>query len=87
MVLEMAMESLFAIVDVYFVSSLGTDAVAAVGLAESLLTLVYTIGMGMGMAATAMVARRIGEKDRDGAAVAAVQAIGLGLVVSLVVGI
>ena len=83
MVLEMGMESLFAVVDVFFVSRLGADAVATVGLTESLLTIVYTVAMGLGIGATAVVARRIGEKDEEGAAEAAVQAIALGLVVSL----
>lgn len=87
MVLEMSMESLFAVVDVYFVSKLGADAVATVGLTESLLTIVYTVAMGLGIGATAVVARRIGEKDEDGAAEAAVQAIALGLVVSASVGV
>ena len=86
MVLEMGMESLFAVVDVFFVSRLGADAVATVGLTESLLTIVYTVALGLGIGATAVVARRIGEKDEEGAAEAAVQAIGLGLAVSLSIG-
>jgi putative MATE family efflux protein len=83
MVLEMAMESLFAVVDVFFVAKLGADAVAAVGLTESLITVLYAIAIGISMSTTAMVARRIGEKDAAGAAVAAAQAIGLGIIVSL----
>jgi putative MATE family efflux protein len=75
MMLEMAMESTFAIVDVYFVASLGASAVATVGLTESVLTLMYSIAMGLSMATTAMVARRVGEKNREGAADASVQAI------------
>jgi hypothetical protein len=75
MVIEMGMESLFAVVDVFFVSRLGADAVAMVGLTESLLTIVYTVAMGLGIGATAVVARRIGEKDEDGAARAAAQAL------------
>ncbi|NYF80695.1 MATE family efflux transporter [Granulicella arctica] len=87
MVLEMVLESLFAVVDVFWVSRLGPDAVATVGLTESVLTLIFAIGMGLGMSTTAMVARRIGEKDADGAAISAVQAVFLGLVVSLSLGI
>ena len=87
MVIEMGMESLFAVVDVYFVSRLGSDAVATVGLTESLLTIVYTVALGLGIGATAVVARRIGEKDEEGAAEAAVQALSLGLVVSLTIGV
>src|SRR4051794_34834442 len=71
MVLEMIMESIFAVCDVYFVSRLGAAAVATVGLTESWLTLVYAIAMGMAIGASATVARRTGEKDRDGAAKAA----------------
>ncbi len=74
MVLEMAMESVFAVVDVYWVSSLGAPAVAAVGLTESVLSLMYAVAMGLAMAAQAVVARRTGEHDRDGAAHTAVQA-------------
>ena len=87
MVMEMCMESLFAVVDVFFVSQLGAAAVATVGLTESLLAIVYSVAMGLCIGATAIVARRIGEKDPDGAAVAAVQVIALGLVVSAVMGI
>jgi putative MATE family efflux protein len=86
MVLEMVLESLFAVVDVFWVSRLDADAVATVGLTESVLTLVFAVGLGLGMSTTAMVARRIGEKDKDGAAVSAVQAVFLGLIVSLALG-
>src|SRR6202453_79278 len=87
MVLEMVLESLFAVVDVFWVSRLGANAVATVGLTESVLTLVFAVGLGLGMSTTAMVARRIGEKDPDGAAVSAVQAVFLGLIASLVLGL
>src|SRR5271157_567096 len=87
MVLEMALESLFAVVDVFWVARLGADAVATVGLTESMLSLVFAVAMGLSLSTTAMVARRIGEKDPADAAVAAVQAIILGLAVSLAVGI
>jgi putative MATE family efflux protein len=87
MVLEMVMESLFAIVDVFWVAHLGADAIATVGLTESVLMLVYCGAMGLSMAATAMVARRIGEKDADGAAVAAVQGIIVGVVAAVAIGI
>ncbi len=87
MVLEMVLESLFAVVDVFWVGRLGADAVATVGLTESLLSLVFAVGLGLSLSTTAMVARRIGEKDPDGAAVAGVQAIVLGLGVSLAIGL
>jgi putative MATE family efflux protein len=87
MVLEMVLESLFAVVDVFFVGRLGANAVATVGLTESMLSLVMAIGMGVAMSTTAMVARRIGEKDPEDAAISAVQAIGLGLMISIVIGI
>jgi len=87
MVLEMALESLFAVVDVFWVGRLGANAVATVGLTESLLSLVFAVGFGLGMSTTAMVARRIGEKDRMGAATAGVQAIFIGLATSLAFGI
>src|SRR5690348_6951038 len=87
MVLEMALESLFAVVDVAWVSRLGADAVATVGLTESVLSLVFAVAMGLSLSTTAMVARRIGEKDPEGAAVSAVQAIFLGLLVSVAIGI
>ena len=86
MVLEMLMESLFAIVDVFWVARLGAESVATVGLVEAMLTIMYAVGMGLGLSATAMVARRVGEKDGEGAAVAGVQAIGLGLLAGLSMG-
>jgi len=86
MVLEMIMESVFAVVDIFWVSHLGTDAAATVGLTESLMTLVYALAIGLSIGAMAMIARRIGEKNPDGAARAAVQAIALALIVSIVIG-
>jgi putative MATE family efflux protein len=87
MVLEMVLESLFAVVDVFWVARLGSDAVATVGLTESMASLIFAIAMGLSLSTTAMVARRIGEKDPEAAAVAAVQAILLGIATSLVVGL
>jgi len=87
MVLEMVMESIFAVVDIYFVSRLGAEAVATVGITESLITIVYAIGMGLSMATTALVSRRIGEKNPEGAAKAAFQSIITGLFVSLLIAI
>lgn len=83
MILEMAMESVFAVVDIYFVASLGASAVATVGLTESMLTLMYAIAIGLAMGTTALVARRTGEKDPEGAAQAAVQAIFVAVTVSV----
>ncbi|HVT08081.1 MAG TPA: MATE family efflux transporter [Polyangia bacterium] len=87
MVLEMVMESVFAIADIFWVSKLGPEAVAAVGLTESLMTIVYAIAIGLAMGVGAVVARRIGEKDPDAAARAAVQAIFIGVVLSAAVGL
>jgi len=86
MVLEMAMESIFAVADVFWVAHLGADAVATVGLTESMMTIVYTLAMGLSIGATAVIARRIGERDGDGASRAAVQSILLGLLVSAGIG-
>jgi putative MATE family efflux protein len=86
MVLELVLESVFAVVDVFFVSQLGADAVATVGLTESMLTIIYAVAIGLSVGAMATVARRIGEKDRDGAARAAVQAIVLGVIVAVPAG-
>lgn len=86
MVLEMSMESLFAVVDIFFVSKMGSDAVATVGLTESMLSLVYALAMGLSAGATAIVARKIGEKDLDGAATAAGQVILLSLLGATVLG-
>ncbi len=88
MILEMVMESLLAVVDIFFISRLNNnDAVTAVGLTESVVAIVYSIGVGMGMAVTAMVSRRIGEKDKEGAAVSAVNALYIGGSVSLILTI
>lgn len=87
MVLEMAMESLFAVVDVFFVSQLGVEAVTTVGLTESVLALVYSLAWGMAMAATAMVSRRIGEQKPEEAALSAVQALWLALALGVLLGV
>jgi putative MATE family efflux protein len=87
MVLEMVLESLFAVVDVFWVGRIGANAVATVGLTESMLLMVFAIGMGVSLSTTAMVARRIGEKDPEDAAVAGMQAIFLGLTISILIGL
>lgn len=83
MILELIMESTFAVVDIYFVGTLGASAVATVGLTETYLFLVYSIGMGLSMAVTAIVARRIGEKEKEKAGMTAVQAIFIAVLASL----
>ncbi|UCE94477.1 MAG: MATE family efflux transporter [Flavobacteriaceae bacterium] len=85
MILEMLMESIFAIVDIYYVSRVSVNAVATIGLTESMITLVYAVAIGLSMAATAIVARRIGEKDAEGASKAAVQVIFLGIAVAFII--
>src|SRR5262249_3782567 len=87
MVLELVLESVFAVVDVFFVARVGADAVATVGLTEALMTLVYSVAMGLGTGGTATVARRMGERDTEGASIAAVQAIAIGLFVSVPTGL
>ncbi len=87
MVMEMAMESIFAVADVFWVARLGADAVATVGLTESLLTLIYTAAMGLSIGATALVARRTGEHDYEGAARAAGQSVLLGLAVAAAIAL
>lgn len=83
MTLEMIMESLFAIVDIFFVSKIGVNAIAVVGLTESMFTITYSLGWGLAMGTTAMVARRVGEQDIKGASIAAVQSIYLALIISI----
>jgi len=87
MILEMSMESLFVLVDIFWVSRLGAEAVAAVGLTEAMLTIIYTVAMGLSIGATATVARRIGEKDPERAASSAVQVIVLGFGLSALIGV
>jgi putative MATE family efflux protein len=87
MVLETVMESVFALVDVFFVGRLGPDAVATVGLTESMLTLIYAVAMGLSIGATALVSRRIGEKDPEQAARTAVQAVGLGVLLGVPISV
>ncbi|MEQ8476311.1 MATE family efflux transporter [Fulvivirga sp.] len=83
MILELVMESTFAVVDIYFVGKLGASAVATVGLTETYLFLLYSLAMGLSMAVTAIIARRIGEKNKDDASKSAVQAIFLSILISL----
>jgi putative MATE family efflux protein len=87
MVLEMLMESIFVVVDVFVVAHLGADAVATVGLTESFMTILYTLAMGLSIGAGAMVARRIGEKDAEGAAHTAAQVILFGCALSMIIGV
>jgi putative MATE family efflux protein len=83
MTLEMIMESLFAIVDIFFVSKIGVNAIAVVGLTESMLAITYSLGWGLAMGTTAMVARRVGEQDNDSASIAAAQSIYLAVIISI----
>lgn len=87
MILEMCMESIFAVTDIFFVGRLGPDAAATVGLTESFLTIIYSIAIGLSMAATAMVARRVGEKNREEASRSAMQAIILALLFTVVISV
>lgn len=87
MILEMGMESLFVVVDIFWVSRLGADAVAAVGLTEAMLTIIYTVAIGLAIGATATVARRIGEKDPERAAQSAVQVLALGISLAAIIGV
>src|SRR5688572_11953340 len=87
MILEMSMESLFAIMDIFFVAKLGADAVAIVGLTGSVMALIYAVAFGLAIGATATVARRTGEKDLEGAATSAAHVIYLGVIVSLLISV
>jgi putative efflux protein, MATE family len=87
MILEMSMESLFAIVDIFFVAKLGADSIAIVGLTESVMALIYAVAFGLAISATATVSRRIGEKDEAGAARSAAHVIYLGVIVSLIISL
>ncbi|MEP6847545.1 MAG: MATE family efflux transporter [Acidobacteriota bacterium] len=87
MILEMSMESLFAIVDIFFVAKLGADSIAIVGLTESVMALIYAVAFGLAISATATVARRTGEKDEEGAARSAAHVIYLGVIISLAISL
>jgi Na+-driven multidrug efflux pump len=87
MIMEMMMESVFAVVDIFFVGKLGNEAVATVGLTESVLSLVYSVAIGLSIAATALVARRVGEKNLAEAAHAGMQAILFALILSVIIAI
>lgn len=87
MVLEMMMESVFAVVDIFFVSRLGADAIATVGLTESVITIIYALAVGLSTAASAMVSRRVGEKNNKGASQSAYQAIVTGITISLLIAV
>lgn len=87
MILELSLESIFAVVDMYFVGELGKNAIQTVGLTESVISLVYAVAIGLSTAATAMVARRVGEKNREGAAHAGAQAIIISVVATIIVSV
>ena len=87
MILELSLESVFALVDIFFVGKLGSNAIAIIGFTESLITLVYSIAIGLSTAATAVIARRIGEKNTEGASKASVQAIIISIFISIILGI
>jgi len=87
MILEMIMESVFAVVDIFYVSKLGAGAVATVGITESLMTIIYSLAIGLSVATTALVSRRIGEKNSEGASIATVQAILAGISISVVISV
>jgi putative MATE family efflux protein len=87
MVLEMLMESLFAVVDIFFVGKLGKEAVTTVGLTESMLTIVYSVAIGVSMAATATVARRVGEQNHEAAAHSGAQALIIGASISILISL
>ena len=87
MILELSLESVFALVDIFFVGKLGSNAIAIVGFTESLITLVYSVAIGLSTAATAVIARRIGEKNTEGASKASVQAIIISIFISIILGI
>lgn len=86
-ILEMVMESVFVIVDIYFVSKLGAEAIATVGLTESLITIIYAIAMGLGIATTSLISRRIGEKNYEATSRTAIQAIMTGIIISIIIGL
>ena len=87
MILELSLESVFAVVDMFFVGKLGENAIATVGLTESVVTLVYSLAIGLSTAATAMVARRIGEKNEEAASHAGVQALIISVIAAIAVSI
>src|SRR4051812_3319716 len=87
MILELSLESVFAVVDMFFVGRLGENAIATVGLTESVITIVYSIGIGLSTGATAMVSRRIGEKNEEAAAHAGMQAIIISVFTTLIISI
>ena len=87
MILELSLESVFAVVDMFFVGKLGSNAIQTVGLTESVITIIYTLGMGLGMGTTAVVARRVGEKNPDAAAHAGAQAILISLLITVAISI
>jgi Na+-driven multidrug efflux pump len=87
MMLEMVMESLFAVVDIFFVSKIGVNSIAVVGLTESLLTIIYSVAIGLSMGATAMVARRVGEKKYESAATTGIQAIYFAVFISIILAV
>src|SRR5574339_518020 len=87
MILELSLESVFAVVDMFFVSKLGQNAIATVGLTESVITIVYSVAIGLSTAATAIVARRVGEKNPEEAAFAGMQAMIMSLGVTIVISV